>query len=309
MKIAITGASGFLGKYLTKYLAEVKHINIYAIVREQKSLADISNRNIRVISTNYSVESLISILEDVDIVIHLAAQTMSRTTDSLKISSFYFPNVLLTENILNASHKASVKSVYIMSSNNVYSLDDNLPYSESHAIISSTPYGISKVYAEILGEYFSQKTSVKVISLRLARLFGYGERDSVIFTKFMNQAVSNQTLEVWGTGETSIEYLYVKDAVSAIYNAILQDIPSGIYNVGVNKTYTISDIAYAINDVTCNKGGIKFLYEKEERKYKILMDSTKFYNITKWSPSWSLKGAIEDIYQYYLHGKEDLYNC
>ena len=117
---------------------------------------------------------------------------------------------------------------------------------------------MSKLFAEKIGEYYAFHTSMNVVSLRLARLFGYGERDSVVFTKYIKQSLLKNTLEVWGEGETSIEYLYVKDATKAIEQAIIKDIKSGVYNVGVNQTYSVKEIANLIATVFDNKENIVF---------------------------------------------------
>ena len=91
----------------------------------------------------------------------------------------------MTENLLLAAKQVGVQKVCQMSSNSVYSSENKIPFNEKDNPIPATIYGVSKVYAEKLGEYFSYKSEVKVISLRLARLFGYGERSSVVFTKYM----------------------------------------------------------------------------------------------------------------------------
>lgn len=301
MNIVVTGATGFLGKYLIESLKQDASFEYSIVSRKNKIQPESLHGKQNLFYVDFSVDSLVQIFKDADAVIHLAAQTMSRATDPLKVSEFYQSNVQITENVLMAAAHAGVKSVYLMSSNNVYSFNNTLPFEESDSVISSTPYGISKVYAEILGEYFAQKTELNVVSLRLARLFGYGERSSVVFSKYMERAVAGEVLEIWGSGRTCIEYLYVKDAVSAIMRAIEMNIPSGIYNVGANKTYSIIEIASIVNRITHNNAGVVYKRDKDDVSYKILMDSSKFYSAAKWHPSWSLELAIEDIYKYYTN--------
>ena len=205
----------------------------------------------------------------------------------------------LAENLLLAAKQVGVQKVCQMSSNSVYSSENKIPFNEKDNPIPATIYGVSKVYAEKLGEYFSYKSEVKVISLRLARLFGYGERSSVVFTKYMNLANDGKLLEVWGEGKTRIEYLYVKDAVVAIENAVRMDIPNGIYNVGVNRSYSVLEIAKSVNIITGNTDNLIIDKSKLEGGYHILMDSEKFYRATNWRPQWTLEEAITDMYGYY----------
>ncbi|MGI6292120.1 MAG: NAD-dependent epimerase/dehydratase family protein [Bacteroidales bacterium] len=303
MKIAISGATGFLGKYLVNYLHDSGY-NIRILARVEEQAATLFNFKVDIYNTDYSFESLLQGLQSCDIVVHLASQTMQRTSDPLKVSDFYDVNVLITENILRAANACEIKKICNISSNSVYSSANQLPFKESEQAVPSNTYGLSKLFAEKIGEYYAFHTSMNVVSLRLARLFGYGERDSVVFTKYIKQSLLKNTLEVWGEGETSIEYLYVKDATKAIEQAIIKDIKSGVYNVGVNQTYSVKEIANLIATVFDNKENIVFLQEKTEGNYCILMDSSAFFQATNWKAQWSLEEAVKDIKKIYdNHGK------
>lgn len=304
MKVAITGATGFLGKYLVSYLLENLY-DVLVVARREEQAKECLPARVNVYITDYSFESLCEGLKDVEAVIHLAAQTMQRDSDPFRVSQFFAVNITMTENLLLAAKQAGVKKVCQMSSNSVYSSVNKMPFSERDNPIPATIYGVSKVYAEKLGEYFSYKSEVKVVSLRLARLFGYGERSSVVFTKYMNLANEGKVLEVWGEGRTSIEYLYVKDVVVAIEYAARMNIPDGIYNVGVNRSYSVLEIAESINAITGNTNNLLIDKSKPEGGYHILMDSEKFYQVTNWRPQWTLEEAITDMYGYYKkdHGE------
>ena len=295
MKIAVTGATGFLGKYVVDYFCDNLLYKLLVIARPEEYANEVFHRRVNVFESDYSEESLKKAFEGIDIILHLAAQTMSRDTDPLKISAFYDVNILLTENVLLAANYNKVKLVCQMSSNGVYSNFNKLPFTEQDRPQPPTIYGLSKIYSEYLGEYFSSRTGIKVISLRLARLFGYGERPGVVFMKYINQAINKCPLEIWGEGETCIEYMYVKDALTAIEKVITQDIPSGMYNVGVNRSYTVKEIAEIINSVCNNKGNVIFDNTKKEAGYHILMDSSKFNHITGWHSEWKMEDAIKDI--------------
>jgi len=297
MKIAITGATGFLGKYLVKQLK--KKYEILVIARQEENAQNIFNEEIDIYECSYELEELKIAFEEVDIIIHLAAKTLQKDSDPFQISQFYSVNIQLLENVLLAAKTCNVKKIVQISSNNVYSSDNKLPFTEDQIPVPSSIYGLSKLYSEQLGTFFSSKTSLKVVCLRLARIFGYGERDSVVFTKYMKLAVQKKQLEIWGEGKTGIDYLYVRDAVEAIEHAIPDNIQSGIYNVGANRAYMINEIAETINAVCNNEGNIFYDKSKQEGGYFIKMDSTKYYNMSSWSPKWSLKEAIKEMFHYY----------
>ncbi len=119
----------------------------------------------------------------------------------------------------------------------------------------------------------------------------------------MKLALKGETLQVWGEGKTSIEYLYVKDCVDAIENAIKNQIPSGIYNVGVNNSYSVLEIAELINKVCDNQSNIFIDRSKLEGGYHLQIDSSKFYKTAKWQPKWNLHDAISEMYELYKENK------
>ncbi len=295
MRVAITGGTGFLGKYLVRHMVNCGY-DVLVIARPIENARDCFDFNIPVFECDYSQESLIKALKGIDTVLHLAAKTMQHKTDPLRVSRFIPINLNITEKIFIAANQVGVKQVFQMSSNAVYSSYNRIPFKESDDPVPLTVYGVSKLYAEKLGEFFIHKTNISIVSLRLARLFGFGERDSVVFTKYMKLASRRDTLEVWGEGKTSIEYIYVRDVVDAIETAVRLEIGCGIYNIGVNKSYSVLEIAELINSVCNNSGNLFINRTKPEGGYHILMDSEKFYKTTNWKPKWKLVDGISEMY-------------
>lgn len=295
MNIAITGATGFLGKYLVSACHKIPEFIVRVIARPQENAGSFFGDSIKISETDYTMESLTETLQGVDCLIHLAAQTMQRDTDPMSVSTFIPVNVVLTENLLKSAAQAGVKKIIQMSSNNVYSNQNHIPFSETEEPKTSTVYGLSKIYAEQLGQFFARKTGLNIISLRLARLYGYGERDSVVFTRFMKLAMNNKSLEIWGKGNTSIEYLYVRDCVEAIIEAVHAKIPSGVYNLGSSQSYSVLQLAQSINEICGNQGNIVQDLSKQETGNDILMDSSLFEKYTHWKARWSLENALQEM--------------
>ncbi len=298
IKVAITGATGFLGKYLVKHFISCGY-DVLVLAREEEHPETCYDFPVNYMLTDYSVVSLEAALKDREVVIHLVGQTLQRDSNPLMISQFFKVNVGILESIILAGRQTGLKAVYQMSSNNVYSSANTMPWDESQIPVPSSIYGLSKQMAESLGAYISSVTDIKVVSLRLARLFGYGERDTVVFTKYMKLATKKQQLVVWGTGSTRIEYLYVRDVVDAIETAVRNGIPAGAYNVGCGKSYSVLEIAETINREACNEGNLFIDKTKPEGNYHILMDSSKFQNTTNWKPRWSLDDAVKEMVSLY----------
>ena len=83
--------------------------------------------------------------------------------------------------------------------------------------------------------------------------------------------------------------------ISAINKAVTSKSQQGIFNIGSGKSYSIKEIAECINEVFENKGNISFKPNQHEGRFNIYMDCTKAKELLRWSPEWTLKGALYDI--------------
>lgn len=294
MKVAITGASGFVGQYTVMHLQEVGY-DIIALSRDVSKLDNLFNNSIEKRETDFSIDSLNHVLKDADIIVHLAAKRLQKDLDPLLLSPYIDGNIICTQNLLKAAQNLNIQRFCFISSIAVYSTANQLPFVESEAPVPISIYGVSKIACESLGNLFNARTNVKVTNLRLSSLFGHGEKAGVVFTDYVNLAKAKKTLKVWGKGKTTIDFLYIKDAVRAIEKAIDENAPSGTFNIGSNYGYSVKEIAETINDVFDNKGNLEFLLDKKEGGYKVYMDASKVQKRLNWKPNWSLLSAVNDI--------------
>ena len=297
MKIAITGASGFIGKYLVDHFVR-KKAEIVVIGRSKKRLDHCFADNVLKYESDYSLKSLTDVLEGIEVIIHLAATLLSRESHPFKLSRFFKGNMLATENLLLAAQQNRVPRICQTSSISVYSNSNKLPFSEDAPPVPANIYGVSKLACEHLAELFSARTDLKITTLRLARLFGYGQREGLVFMKYMNLAKRKLPLKIWGTGTTSIDYIYVKDVVSAIEKAIKADAPHGTFNIGSGRSCSVKEIAETINQIFENTDNIEFDASKKEGGFNIYMDCSKAHKFLNWKPAWILTDAVNDMRTY-----------
>lgn len=289
MNILITGATGFLGKYLVRYLLADNH-QLFVLGRSIEKLEQCFGDSCTAKATDYSYEDLLRKTEGVDVVIHLASLLMQRDTDPLRVTPF-LKNIEMVENLALASHNNNVKHFINVSSISVYDLVEGV--SESESIAPSNIYGVSKVCSDIYLEYLQKKTQMVITTLRLARLYGVGEREGLMFTNFISKARKNELLSVFGDGKSDIEYLYIEDAVSAILK-VIKNPQKGIYNVGNAQKFSVKEMAEVINHVFENEDKIEYL-EGSSTVSGTCMKNTKFRNHFDWKPEYSLLDAIKDI--------------
>lgn len=292
MRILLTGATGFLGRNLSHFLVE-KGYDVTVIGRDVEKLKTffaglaVSKRG-----TDYSAESLVELTRDQDVVIHLASQLMQRDTHPLKIS-FFDANLRIVENIILACEANKIGKFINTSSISVYPLEQNLV--ESQATSPWTIYGVSKANIDVYLDYIQKKITTRIVSLRLARLFGYGERAGLMFTDFITKAINKEPLTINGEGKSTIEYIYIEDAIDAISQFVENADKQGVFNVGSGVSYSVKDIAQVVNNVFDNEGNIQFLTDRPDGIYGSVMDISKMKSEMNWGAKWDLVRSVKDI--------------
>jgi len=290
MKVAITGGNGFLGKYV---LNQIKYEDMSPLVltRSEKVIGD------NEISTDYSKESLLTCLNGANAVVHLAAK---RGSD--KNADSYIDNITMTQNIYEACIELGISNIVYASTISIYSDQSILPWIEIQKTTPVNMYGIVKQACENLGEYYSKQTSLKIKNLRFAHLYGFKEQNDYMINRFMKRAFNHEQLQVNACLGSNREFLYAKDAASAVICALKQESKSGVYNIGSEEALTNYDVAKTINEVFDNPNELKVEYGNNiEPSYMISNFAQKELN---YQPEYNFKGAITEIYNLLLSEKE-----
>ena len=262
MKIAVTGASGFIGTEVLEKLKDIPQVEVVAITRNTKRLED-ENTNCCWKQTDFSVTDLRRIFQDVDVVIHLAS-----VRGTAGMISDYHINEIITENVLIAMGEEKVKSIIFLSSIAVYSDVKNMPWRENSMIEPKTLYGISKASCEFLCKYYSKKYVFAYSIIRAAQVLGLGEKKKGMMNVFIESACKHKQLHVMGKSVAKRQYIYVKD-LAAIIGKIATRVErkSEIINVGMERAYTNLEIAKVVNNVFENDDSIDYdtsMHEKIE---------------------------------------------
>jgi|SRR5690554_3463924 len=292
MKVLVTGATGFLGRNLICLLLK-EGCSVTALSRSIEKLNEcFIDKAVHKQVTDYSVQSLTKLIEGHDAVIHLASQLMQRDTDPFRLSSFS-SNLQIVENLVIACASNKVKKLVNTSTISVYPLAQDLQ--ESQASSPSNVYGVSKANVDTYLSYIQNKMPTKIISLRLARLYGYGERLGLMFTDFVAKANRKEPLTINGEGKSTIDYVYIEDAIDAISCVLKNQEAKGIYNVGTGRSYSVKEIAETVNQVFKNQGNVLFNTDKPDGVIGSQMNVSKIKTDLNWVAKWNLLQSVQDI--------------
>ena len=276
MKIAVTGASGFVGRSVAEKLIE-SGIEVIPVSRS---------------NTDYSVESLVQILQGADKVIHLAAV---RGGDGSM--SDYHDNERITENLLNAMAEGDADRIIYASSRMVYSGEDAIPWKETDIPAPNSLYGVSKLEGENLCSYYSRKHGFGSTCVRIAQVMGTGEKVRNMMSVFLEKASRGEQLKVIGKSQAKRQYIYVKDLAEVIRRIAIAESGAGqdVINAGMEQAYTNLEIAQAFSEVY---GLPKPEYDdsKPETITPSIMDVSKMVERTGFKPR-DMHAALEAIHQ------------
>lgn len=299
MKIAVTGGSGFIGKWLLR--SEKDEIDFFVLgTRKDLRKIEANGRDYEYIPTDYSLSRLTEILKKADAVIHLAS--VRTAFDKFEP---YTDNFMISSRLFEACRQLNIKNVVALSSRAVYSKSELVPWSEDQAACPVSYYGISKVTMENLAHYYNNNHGMNIKCLRVAQVLGYGEREGYMLMTFIRQAFDRKELKVHGKGSGRREYIYVRDVVNAIYKALRSYQVSGIFNIGTGTNLSHLELAELINRVFDNEGNLILLPELKEDTSVSLMNIGKAKSILGWEPEWSIENGLKEIRQIMLSGKFD----
>ena len=311
MKYLITGGSGFIGSHLTERLLDQGHS-----VTIIDNLSTGSDDNLSKIKKGLKFHHgnildkplMEELIAESDYVVHLAAalgvlNIINKPLESLKT------NIQGTEVVLEASEKFS-KPVLIASTSEIYGKNDKVPLNEEddriigHPLKSRWSYSEAKAVDESLAYFYYLE---KKLPVRIVRFFNtVGPRQvghyGMVLPRFVNAALKNEPLSVYGSGDQIRCFCHVDDAVRALLLVMDSEKAIGqVFNVGNNQQITIMELAKKVIELTGSSSTIeKIAYEKAypegfEDMQRRVPDISKIKQVLGWTPEINLDQIIKDI--------------
>jgi UDP-glucose 4-epimerase len=268
MKALVTGGAGFIGSHLTEALIaeghEVTVIDDLSTGRAQNLAALAADTRLRTVwASILEEERLQDLVDDVDIVYHLAAAVgvqliLDRPVETIET------NILGTDRVLRCALKAQ-KKVVIASTSEVYGKNDAVPLKETDdgvlgpTVKSRWSYACSKAIDEFLGLAYFKAHGLPVVIVRYFNTIGPRQvgRYGMVVPRFVQQALTGAPLTVYGDGEQSRSFTDVADTVAATVALSRHPAAVGeVFNVGTGSEITINELAALVKELTASESPI-----------------------------------------------------
>jgi len=282
MKIAVTGASGFIGTELLALLNKREDVSVIALTRDASGHEDSERCKWR--STGYSFEGLVSALEDTDVIIHLAG-VRGTENDPVK----FLVNEVMTDRIVQAMWRCRAKRIVFASTMSVYNDDSLMPWTEDAPLKGRSCYGDSKANCERTIREYAEKHDITYGIARIAQVLGEGEKRRGMMNVFLDTARDHGTIKVMGRSVLKKQYIYVKDLVEvltilALGNEHYSADSNIIVNVGMPDAYSNLEVAQIVNEVYGNPTPIDYDDSYPEKGRPFHMDISRLRSEIGYEP-------------------------
>ena len=265
-KILVTGGAGFIASCLAEKLSENSENQI--VIVDNLTTGDIE----KVPSSKYDnirfIKADVNVFEDIsniffsfqpDYVFHYAALVgVKRTLENpLKV----LEDVSGIKNILNLAKSTGVKRIYYSSSSEVYGEPVELPqHEETTPLNSRLPYAIVKNIGEAFLKAYKKEFNLEYTVFRFFNTYGPKQSKDFVISKFINRALNNKDIEIFGDGAQTRTFCFIDDNVEATTNAFYKNIyVNEVVNIGSDIEYTIQELAKTIVALTGSKSRIIYL--------------------------------------------------
>ncbi|MGE5403934.1 MAG: dTDP-glucose 4,6-dehydratase [Candidatus Saccharibacteria bacterium] len=302
MNLLVTGGAGFIGRWVVERL-----LNEGYKVTAFDDLSNGSLNNITEFKDNSDFEFVQGDIKDIellrkvftnkyDIVYHLAASI--NVQDSIDDPRTTFENdVVGTFNVLEECRKQGSKVVF-MSTCMVYDRSvDESGISEKHPVKPASPYAASKLAGEALTLSYYHAYGLPTVVIRPFNTYGPFQKSSGeggVIAIFIQRYLEGQTLNIYGDGTQTRDFLYVEDCARFVVQSGFSDKVNGlIVNAGLGQDVTINELALIVANGAQDKiKHVSHIHPQSEIA-KLLCDYRKAKEIMGWSPETTLEQGLE----------------
>ena len=323
-KILITGITGQVGSQLADYVLKNSDLDVIGMMRWQESLDNLYHLTDRINSKNrisiYYADlndhaALSRMLHDIrpDYISHLAAQSYPKTSFNIPIETLQ-TNIIGTANLLESIRQLKEldgfdPAVHICSSSEVYGkAKPGIPLAEDSAFHGASPYSISKIGTDYLGQFYGEAYGIKTFITRMGTHSG-PRRSDVFFESTVAKQIAlieagyQEPIIKVGNLSSTRTFQDARDAVRA-YFMLLQASDAGLikcgdyFNIAGEEVFKLPEVIDMLINMSTRKD-IKVVTDAERLRpidadYQ-MFDNAKIRSTIDWKPEISARNMFHDL--------------
>nr|MBI5456058.1 NAD(P)-dependent oxidoreductase [Candidatus Levybacteria bacterium] len=299
--IFITGANGFIGANLTRFLAK-KNFKVHILVRNKSDLWRLNGivRTIKIheadVTNNLKLKKIIKKIKP-DYIIHLASYGNSSTEiDFNKIVNI---NVMGLINLFNASESTNYKKLIVCGSSSEYGFK-NKPMAEIDYLLPNSYYSAAKGAASLLAQGYAIKNSKPIVIIRPFSVYGPFEEKNRFIPTIIKKALKNEKILV--TKESvKRDFVFIDDLVSAFHKTLTTPLnPGEIINIGTGKQYSNKEIVKKIEKILKLKLKLGTFPKRAWDTDNWVANNQKARKVLKWNPKYSIDQGLKKTIEWHI---------
>jgi len=316
--VFVTGATGFLGSWLTKALLE-RQANVVVLVRDRLPHSLYQHLALQTYVTEITGElENRDLLErifneyEIDTCFHLGAQTLVTTATRNPLSTFQ-SNLQGTWNVLEAARRSPlIKAIVVASTDKAYGDAARLPYRETTPLAGQYPYDVSKVCVDLLSQSYFHTYKLPISIARCGNLYGGGDGNyDRLIPGTIRSLLRGERPLIRSNGLLRRDYLYIDDAVNAYLMLAqvtrLKRFHGEAFNFASGRSATVLEVVDKLRELSGRstlKPRILNQARLEIREQRLSSDKAK-QKLT-WNPQVSLNDGLAQTWRWYQENKSDL---
>jgi nucleoside-diphosphate-sugar epimerase len=300
----VTGATGFIGAHLIKELIKDSNNTILALVRRKNSCwrlqKYLGSENLHLLEVDFlDYFSLVYTLQGYNpqVLFYLLWEGVQNVyrDDPIQIKNRQF----LT-NLLRLAKELGIKTIVGLGSQAEYGIKDR-PIREEESLHPITLYGMEKIWAYHMVKDYCEIHDIKYLWLRLFSSYGPMDHPTWLIPYVITHLLQNKEIRLT-EGWQKWDYLYVEDVAKALV-AVISIKEGGVFNLGTGESIVVRDIVHTMYHELKRKVKPPFgtLPYRKNQQMLVESDMTKFFSMSHWRPSISLREGLSRTIDYYRH--------
>jgi UDP-glucose 4-epimerase len=265
MKILVTGGAGFIGSHIAEHFQGRAEVRVLDNLRSgfKHNLAGLRHEFIE--ASILDRDAVRKAVQGVDYVFHLAAmvsvpESMANPTECNEI------NAKGTLIVLEEAAKAGVKKLVLSSSAAIYGDNPVVPKVETMLPEPKSPYASTKLEGENYCRIFADEKRLQTVCLRYFNVFGPRQDPDSQYAAavpiFIHRALRHEPITIFGDGEQTRDFIFVKDIAAANEFFATQSPATGVFNVAYGETITINHLCTTICKLTRSQSVVTYAAER-----------------------------------------------
>ena len=240
-------------------------------------------------------------IKGIDYIFHFIGTTLPKTSTENPVYDVE-TNVVSTLKLLDLASKEKIKKIIFPSSGGtVYGVPQSIPISEDHPTNPICAYGISKLMIEKYLELYYLTRGQNYACFRISNSYGERQNPKSIqgaVAVFLGLVKEGKPITIWGTGNITRDYIYVKDLVPTLIKAIEVESRWRVFNLGSGKGTSLNELIEIIKKVT--QRDVKVIYSQRRSidVHTNVLDSSRAKEVFGFNPKVSLPEGVRKTWEW-----------